>query len=129
MPMPGERSQSNAKRSACGYGSGLSNNAFVTLKIAVVAPMPIASESKMAAVNPAFFVSMRRAYRRSCQIVLMASGSSTRSIPRRLFVAQRHHRIYAGGTARRQVTRGQRHACQQNRHADQRERIRGRNAE
>jgi hypothetical protein len=48
---PGERCQRIAIRSASSYGSGRSSNAFVTLKIAVLAPIPNASDATATAVN------------------------------------------------------------------------------
>ena len=39
-------------RSGCGYGIGSSNTALTTLKIAMLAPMPRASVTSAAAVNP-----------------------------------------------------------------------------
>ena len=42
MLMPGDRSHRTASRSGSGYGSGFSSSALTTLKIAVLAPMPIA---------------------------------------------------------------------------------------
>ena len=41
MLMPGDRSHSTARRSGSGYGSGFSSSALTTLKIAVLAPMPM----------------------------------------------------------------------------------------
>ncbi|MBV9502411.1 MAG: hypothetical protein JO138_23830 [Acidobacteriaceae bacterium] len=48
-----------ASRSGCGYGSGRSSRAFTTLKIALLAPIPIAREIIIAAV--AFLRSIRAA--------------------------------------------------------------------
>ncbi|MBV8812760.1 MAG: hypothetical protein JO033_29155 [Acidobacteriaceae bacterium] len=59
MPIPGEWSQMTASRSGCGYGSGRSSRAFTTLKIALLAPIPIAREIIIAAV--AFLRSIRAA--------------------------------------------------------------------
>ena len=61
MLMPGERSQSTASRSGSGYGSGFSSSALTTLKIAVLAPMPIASEATMTSVSAQLLRSVRRA--------------------------------------------------------------------
>jgi len=44
-----------------GYGSGRSSRASTTLKIALLAPMPMANESSMTMVSPAFLRSMRSA--------------------------------------------------------------------
>ena len=52
MLMPGDRSQSTARRSGSGYGSGFSSSALTTLKIAVLAPMPMASEATITKVEP-----------------------------------------------------------------------------
>src|SRR5579859_1844321 len=49
---PGDRCHSIASRSACGYGNGRSRSALATPKIALVAPMPIVSESNAAIVKP-----------------------------------------------------------------------------
>ena len=51
--MPGDRSHSTASRSGSGYGSGFSSSALTTLKMAELAPMPIASEATITAVRPA----------------------------------------------------------------------------
>ncbi len=60
MPIPGERSHRIASRSGCAYGSGFNSSVLVTLKIAVFAPIPIASDSTITNVSPGFFISMRR---------------------------------------------------------------------
>src|SRR5260370_10985038 len=52
MSRPGERFHRMTRRSGSRYGNGRSSNAFATLKMAVLAPIPIASESSVAAVNP-----------------------------------------------------------------------------
>ena len=54
-------------RSACGYGSGRRSSAFVTLKIALFAPMPIASERTATAVKPRDLASTRNPCRTSCR--------------------------------------------------------------
>ena len=51
MLIPGDRSHSTASRSGSGYGSGFSSSALTTLKIAVLAPMPIASDATMTNVD------------------------------------------------------------------------------
>ena len=51
MLMPGDRSHSTASRSGSGYGSGLSSSALTTLKMAVLAPMPMASETTITSDN------------------------------------------------------------------------------
>ena len=51
MLIPGDRSHRIARRSGSGYGSGLSRSALTTLKIAVLAPMPIASEATITKVE------------------------------------------------------------------------------
>jgi len=65
MLMPGDLSHNTARRSGSGYGSGLSRRALTTLKMAVLAPIPMANEAMITAVviEPLFRV--RRAYRRS----------------------------------------------------------------
>ena len=45
MLMPGDRSHNTVNRSGSGYGSGLSKSALTTLKTAVFAPIPIASDA------------------------------------------------------------------------------------
>ena len=59
--MPGERSQRIASRSGSGYGSGLSSSALTTLKMAVLAPMPSASDATMTKVRPRVLVRVRSA--------------------------------------------------------------------
>src|SRR2546426_9327279 len=69
-------SQTITSRSGSMNGSGLSNTAFTTLKIAVFAPMPSASETTAMNEKPGFFVSVRNPYRRSCQSVSIDSPVS-----------------------------------------------------
>ena len=52
IPRPGERFHRMSERLASWYGSGRSSSALATLKMAVLAPMPIASDRMAAAVNP-----------------------------------------------------------------------------
>ena len=47
-------------RSESGNGNGLSRTPLTTLKIAVVAPMPIASVSTVVSVNPGAFSRRRK---------------------------------------------------------------------
>ena len=61
MLMPGDRSHRITSRSGSGYGSGSSISAFTTLKMAVFAPMPIASEATMTSVRPALRRNVRSA--------------------------------------------------------------------
>ena len=61
MPRPGERFQRIASRSASWYGSGRSSSALATLKIAVLAPTPMASDSTAAAVKPGLRANARMA--------------------------------------------------------------------
>src|SRR5262249_29168697 len=63
MFTPGERNHRTAKRSGSGYGSGRSSRAFTTLKIAVFAPIPMASETTITAVRAGVFTRVRTAYR------------------------------------------------------------------
>src|SRR4029077_3549997 len=58
---PSNLSRSNTSCSECGYGSGRSNTAFTTLKIAVCAPIPRASTRTATNVNPGDLRSWRRA--------------------------------------------------------------------
>jgi hypothetical protein len=59
--MPSRRlsSQTHASRSASGYGSGFRSTAWMTLKIAVFAPMPRLSVATATSVKPGFLTSMR----------------------------------------------------------------------
>src|SRR5437763_8647626 len=91
-------------RSAAGYGSERSSTASTTLKIAVHAPMPSASESTAAAVKPGRVRNMRAAYLKSCHNRFIAEASS--------FVSQSDHRIDFGGAARGQITGQQRNRKQ-----------------
>ena len=52
MPRPGDRFQRITSRSGSRYGSGSSRSADATLKIAVLAPTPIAIEAMAASANP-----------------------------------------------------------------------------
>ena len=63
MLIPGDRSHNTANRSGSGYGSGFSKSALTTLKTAVFAPMPIASDATMTTVRTA--PGMPRELRRS----------------------------------------------------------------
>src|ERR1051325_11999218 len=65
MPRPGEVFHMMTRRSASLYGRGRSSNALVMLKMAVFAPMPIASDRIAATVKPGLFLKARKAYRRS----------------------------------------------------------------
>src|SRR5580704_1342062 len=53
-------------REASCTGSGLRNTALVSVKIAVFAPIPRASESTAAATNPGLAAKVRKAYFTSC---------------------------------------------------------------
>ena len=61
MPRPGERSHSPARRSGLGYGNGLSSSPSATLNTAVLAPIPMASESTITMVEPGLLASSRSA--------------------------------------------------------------------
>ena len=52
MLMPGFLIQITARRSGSGYGSGSRSSALTTLKMAVLAPMPMASDATMTNVRP-----------------------------------------------------------------------------
>jgi hypothetical protein len=65
MLIPGDRNQSTASRSGSGYGNGFSSSALTTLKIAVLAPMPIASDAMMTMVEAGLRRIIRRAYFKS----------------------------------------------------------------
>src|SRR6266481_805391 len=61
-------------RSGSSNGSGRSNTAFTTLKMAVFAPIPRARVSTTINVKPGFFASIRKLYRKSSQSVCIASS-------------------------------------------------------
>ena len=61
MLIPGDRSHSTASRSGLGYGKGFSRTPLTTLKIAVLAPIPMASDAMMMKVETGLRRSMRRA--------------------------------------------------------------------
>ena len=61
MLIPGDRSHSTASRSGSGYGSGFSSSALTTLKIALLAPMPIASDATITSVSAQLRRSVRLA--------------------------------------------------------------------
>src|SRR5579862_2378776 len=69
MPIPGDRSHNMVRRSGSGKGKGLRSSAFATLNRAVLAPIPMASESTITAVAPRLFERVRTAYRRSAKKV------------------------------------------------------------
>src|SRR3989442_11352396 len=73
--------------SGSGKGSGRSSTPYTTVKIAVLAPMPSARVNTATDVNPGLFASIRAAYRRSCQMVLIPYLPALRSYARflRLF--------------------------------------------
>src|SRR5262245_29151432 len=71
MLMPGDRSHRTARRSGSGYGRGFSSSALTTLKIAVLAPIPIARDATITNVTPGVRLKVRRAYRRSCRNAAM----------------------------------------------------------
>jgi hypothetical protein len=52
MPSPGDEFHKITRRSASLYGRGRRSNALVILKMAVVAPMPIANDKIAATVKP-----------------------------------------------------------------------------
>src|SRR5512134_494996 len=62
-----DHSVRNTRRSACGYGSGRSRMALMTLKIAVLAPIPSASVATATKVKAGDFTSVRAAKRMSRQ--------------------------------------------------------------
>ena len=67
----GRVSHSATSRSGALYGSGRSSTALTTLKMAVLAPMPIARVKVTTAVKPGCFLNSLRACRRSWSSVLM----------------------------------------------------------
>ena len=73
-------------RSASGYGSGRRISAFVTLKIALFAPIPMASDSTATAVKPRDFASTRSPCRRSFhQVSISRSGRGEATGDARMF--------------------------------------------
>src|SRR5437763_8824096 len=99
-------------RSASGYGRGRKSTASTTLKIAVQAPMPSASETTAAAVKAGRVRNMRAAYLRSCHKLFMTHASS--------FISQGNHRIDFGRTLRRHEAGKQRDRCEQQSDDDER---------
>src|ERR1700733_9476036 len=65
---PGRPSPIRTSASGCSYGSGFSRTPYTAVKIAVLAPIPSASVSTAAMVNPGFAASVRKAYRMSFSI-------------------------------------------------------------
>src|SRR6185312_17533664 len=61
--------QTNTRRDGSRYGNGDNNIARTMLKIALFAPMPSASVTMAAAVNPGVFASERNVYRASQSVV------------------------------------------------------------
>lgn len=60
-------------------GKGRRSSASARLKIALLAPMPMASESAAIAVNPGFLANRRKAWRISCSICLKNTQSGRHS--------------------------------------------------
>ena len=54
-------------RSELRTGNGFRNTALVKVKMALLAPIPSASDSSATSVNPGLFASVRKAYLKSCQ--------------------------------------------------------------
>src|SRR6478736_8968698 len=65
IPSPGDEFHRITRRSASLYGRGRRSNALLMLKMAVVAPMPMANDKIAAAVNPGLLPKALKAYRRS----------------------------------------------------------------
>src|SRR5438552_17714764 len=78
-------------------GNDRRSTAFMTLKIAVFAPIPSASVSTATAVKPGFFSNWRKANLRS-------------------FITQRLHRIHSSRAPSRQPTSGQPYEQENQRH-------------
>src|SRR5438067_2391355 len=100
-------------RSASGYGRGRKSTESTTLKIAVQAPMPSASETTAAAVKAGRVRNMRAAYLRSCHKLFMTHASSS-------FVSECDHRIDFGRTLRRHEAGDERDRCEQQSDDDER---------
>src|SRR5215510_13907850 len=88
----------------------------MTVKIAVLAPMPKASVSVATSENDGFFASIRRPKRRSCKNVFIISSY--------LFTPERDHRIHLRRPSRRQIAGHERDDREQNRKSEERERVR-----
>src|ERR1700685_1831623 len=67
---------SSTTRPGSSTGSGRRNTALVSVKMAVLAPIPRPSDSRATAVNPGLRASVRAPYFRSCQrsIILVLSS-------------------------------------------------------
>ena len=66
---PGDRFHRMTNRSASLYGSGRSNSAFVTLKMALFAPMPMAKDKTATIAKAGLLNNARTLYHRSCHRV------------------------------------------------------------
>ena len=66
---PGAVCHSATSCPACGYGRGFSSTPSITLKIAVLAPMPMASVTSEMAVNMGDRASRRRVWRKGMRAV------------------------------------------------------------
>src|SRR5437867_13052123 len=104
-PSPVSSSKTITTWPGCSYGSGLSKTPLITLKMAVLAPMPSASVSTATAVKPGFFSSWRKANLRS-------------------FITQRLHRIDLRRAAGRNVAGKGSDAKQAQRDQPKRQRVR-----
>src|SRR5271168_4915847 len=99
---------SSKTRDGSSTGSGFRNTASVRVKMAVLAPMPSASDSTATNVNPGLRASVRKPYFRSCRswsisvsrrmIALFAPGGSVERQPDVIFSQAGH-----GGARSNQV--------------------------
>src|SRR5579862_4896385 len=71
MPRPGDRFHRITNRSGFLYGRGRNSSALDTLKMEVLAPIPIPRDNTATRVNHGFFAKERRANRISCIHVLI----------------------------------------------------------
>src|SRR6202022_697868 len=84
-------------RSASGYGNGRNSTASITLKIALLAPIPRARVKMAMALKPGAFTNIRNAYFRSVSTIVSAE----------LLRPQRLDRIDQGSSSCWQQTRDQ----------------------
>src|SRR5881296_1898923 len=105
LSMSFDFSETNTSRPGSLNGGGRSSTALITLKTAVLAPMPSASVSTATAVKPGFFSSWRKANLRS-------------------FITQRLHRIDFCSATGGHVTGSQCYEQKNRNHAKKRERVR-----
>src|SRR5437899_2519010 len=102
LSMSFDFSETNTNRSGSWNGGGRNTTAFITLNIAVFAPMPSASMSTATTVKPGFFNNCRTANLRS-------------------FITQCLHRIHFRGSPGGQPASQEPHGAEQKTHCHKRE--------